>query len=83
MDRLGNYRGHEVSVTLHSNGKHKLTEWHSSIYIQPVCTPLAHRHFTVEPSLGTVSEARERAIRIARFVIDGFPGAPPVVDTDL
>ena len=83
MDRLGTYRGHGISVTLHSNGNHKLTEWYSSIYIQPVHNTVAQRHFSVEPSSGTVAEARERAVRIARFIVDGFPGATAVGKDDL
>jgi hypothetical protein len=83
MDRLGTYRGYEISVSLHSNGDRKLAKWHSSIQIGPIGWPLAEPSFTTEPSDRSPSEARERACRIAMSIIDGRPGSAPISVGDL
>jgi hypothetical protein len=83
MDQLGTYRGYDIAVTLHSDGERKTPKWHSSIQISPVGGAATEPCFTTEPSYSTVSEARNRAIRIARFVIDERPNAAPIGDDDL
>jgi hypothetical protein len=83
MDRVGTYRGYDIAVSLHSDGRPKTPKWHSSIQISPVGRAATEPCFTTEPSYGTVSEARNRAIRIARFVIDERPNAAPIGDDDL
>jgi hypothetical protein len=83
MDQLGTYRGYAIAVTLHSDGERKTPKWHSSIRISPVGRVATEPCFTTEPSYGTVSEARNRAIRIARFVIDERPNAAPIGEDDL
>lgn len=83
MDQLGTYRGYDIAVTLHSNGERKTPKWHSSIQISPVGKRATEPCFTIEPAYGTVSDARIRAIRIARFVIDERPNDAPIGDDDL
>jgi len=83
MDQLGTYRGYDIAVTLHSNGERKTPKWHSSIQISPIGKAAAELCFTTEPSYSTVGEERNRAIRIARFVIDERPHAAPIGDNDL
>jgi hypothetical protein len=83
MDQLGTYRGYDIAVTLHSNGERKTPKWYSSIQISPVGKKVAEPCFTTEPAYSTVSEARNRAIRIARFVIDERPNAAPIGGDDL
>jgi hypothetical protein len=83
MDQLGTYRGYDIAVTLHSNGERKTPKWHSSIQISPIGKAAADPCITTEPLHGTVSEARNRAIHIARFIIDERPNAAPIGDNDL
>ena len=83
MDQLGTYRGYDIAVTLHSNGERKTPKWHSSIQISPVGKAVTKPCFTIEPTYSTVSEARNRAIRVARFVIDGRPDAATIGANDL
>lgn len=83
MDRLGTYRGYDIAVTLHSNGDRKTPKWHSSIQICPIGRAATKSCFTTEPSYSTVSEARDRAIRIAKFVIDERPNVAAISDNDL
>jgi hypothetical protein len=83
MDRLGTYRGYVIAVTLHSNGERMAPKWHSSIQISPVGKVATEPCFTTEPSYSTVSEARDRAIRLARFVIDERPDAAALGDNDI
>jgi hypothetical protein len=83
MDQLGTYRGYDIAVTLHSNGERKTPKWHSSIQISLIGKVVTEPCFTTEPAYSTVSEARNRAIRIARFVIDERPNAAPIGDDDL
>jgi hypothetical protein len=83
MDRLGTYRGYDIAVTLHSDGERKTPKWHSSIQINLIGKAPTAPCFTTEPSASTVSGARDRAIRIARFIIDERPDAGPVGGDDL
>lgn len=83
MDRLGSYRGYDIAVSLHSSGERKTAQWHSLIQISVAGKAAAEPCFATEPSYGTVSEARDRAIRIARFLIDERPNVAPVGDDDL
>jgi hypothetical protein len=83
MDQLGTYRGYDIAVTLHSNGERKTPKWHSSIQISPIGKAVTEPCFTIEPACGSVSDARNRAIRIARFVIDERPNVAPIGDDDL
>lgn len=83
MDQLGTYRGYDIAVTLHSNGERKTPKWHSSIRISLTGRAATEPCFTTEPSYGTVSEARNRAFRIARFVIDERPDAAAIGDNEL
>jgi hypothetical protein len=82
MDQLGTYRGYDIAVTLHSNGERKTPKWHSSIQISLIGRAATEPCFTTEPSYSTVSEARDRAFRIARFVIDERPDAAAIGDND-
>jgi hypothetical protein len=83
MDQVGTYRGYDIAVNLHSNGERKTPQWHASIQISLVGKRVTEPCFSTDPSYGTVSEARDRAIRIARFVIDERPNAAPIGDNDL
>jgi hypothetical protein len=83
MDQLGTYRGYDIAVTLHSDGERKTPKWHSSIQISLIGKAATEACFTTEPAYGTVSEARNRSIRMARFVIDERPNAGPIGDDDL
>ena len=83
MDQVGTYRGYDIAVNLYSNGERKTPQWHASIQISLVGKRVTEPCFSTDPSYGTVSEARDRAIRIARFVIDERPNAAPIGDNDL
>lgn len=83
MDRLGTYRGYRIAVTLHSNGERKTPKWHSSIQISRIGAVAMAPCFTTEPSTNTVGEARDQAIRIARFFIDERSDAAAIGDNDL
>jgi len=83
MDRLGTYRGYEISVNLHSDGARKCAKWHSSIQIGLVGRTAPEPRFASEPVDSTPGEARERAVRIAKSIIDDRPDALPVSDDDL
>jgi hypothetical protein len=83
MDQLGTYRGYDIAVTLHSNGEWKTPKWHSFIQISLIGRAATGPCFTTEPAYSTVSEARDRAFRIARFCIDERPDATAIGDNDL
>jgi len=83
MDRLGTYRGYDIAVNLYSNGNRKRPQWHSSIQISPTGKWSPEPSFMTEPLDTTLSEARERAVRVAMAIIDKRPGAIPVSATDL
>lgn len=83
MDQLGTYRGFDIAVSLHSNGERKTPQWHSFIQISLVGRAPTGPCFATEPSYSTVSEARDRAFRIARFFIDERPDAAAIADSDL
>lgn len=61
----------------------KTPKWHSSIQISPVGRVATGQFSATESSYSTVSEARDRAFRIARFVIDDRPDAAAIGDKDL
>lgn len=69
IEPAGEYRGFAIGISFVKNEAAEKTDWHCSVFLWQNPNE-GSESFAVQPSDRSPSEARERAIRVAKMTID-------------